>query len=138
LKRFSQLSNAAGQKILKFIKSLKDCTKKINSIHTVTLAAKLNSYFIKDILLITIKTNKMQTINTRPVYKIAEEILNDWAAPHFAARPYLAAMLTINSHCENYGQDTAKSIILYFLSNSTTYRGSKAQELKKELKTLIK
>lgn len=80
----------------------------------------------------------MQTINTRPVYKIAEEILNDWAAPHFAARPYLAAMLTINSHCENYGHDTAKSIILYFLSNSTTYRGIKAQELKKELKTLIK
>jgi hypothetical protein len=74
----------------------------------------------------------------RPVYKIAEEIKNDWANPYFGARPYLAAMLTINNELENYGQDTAKSIILYFLSNATTYRGSKAQELKKELKTLIK
>jgi len=117
---------------------LKGCTKKINSIHTVTLAVKLSLYFTKDIFLITIKTNNMQTFNTRPVYKIAEDILNDWTAPHFAARPYLAAMLTINSHCENYGQDTAKSIILYFLSNATNYRGSKAKELKKELKTLIK
>ena len=74
----------------------------------------------------------------RPVYKIAEDILNDWKAPYFGARPYLAAMLTINNEHEQYGQDTAKSIILYFLSNATTYRGSKAQELKKELKTLIK
>jgi hypothetical protein len=73
----------------------------------------------------------------RPVYKIAEEILNDWTAPHFAARPYLAAMLTINNEQEQYGQDTAKAIILYFLSNATTYRGSKAKELKKELQKLI-
>lgn len=80
----------------------------------------------------------MQLINKRPIYKIAEEILNDWTAPHFAARPYLTAMLTINNEHEQYGQDSAKSIILYFLSNATNYRGSKAQELKKELKTLIK
>ena len=80
----------------------------------------------------------MQLINKRPVYKIAEDILNDWKAPYFGARPYLAAMLTINNEHEQYGQDTAKSIILYFLSNAANYRGSKAQELKKELKTLIK
>lgn len=81
----------------------------------------------------------MKTETTkRPVYKIAEEILNDWKAPNFAARPYLAAMLTINNELEQYGQDTAKSIILYFLSNSITYRGNKAKELKKELKLLTK
>lgn len=78
----------------------------------------------------------MQTIK-RPVYKIAEEILNDWTAPHFAARPYLAAMLTINNELENYGQDSAKTVILYFLSNAATYRGSRAKELKKELQKLI-
>jgi hypothetical protein len=103
-----------------------------------TLAENLNLYFTKDTFLITTKTNKMQTINKRPVYKIAEEILNDWTAPYFGARPYLAAMLTINNELENYGQDTAKSIILYFLSNASSYRGSKAKELKNELKTLIK
>ena len=79
----------------------------------------------------------MQTIK-RPIYKIAADILNDWPAPYFGARPYLAAMLTINNELENYGQDTAKNIILYFLSNASSYRGSKAKELKKELKTLIK
>ena len=78
----------------------------------------------------------MQTIK-RPVYKIAEEILNDWTAPYFGARPYLAAMLTINNEHEQYGQDSAKTVILYFLSNATTYRGSKAKELKKELQKLI-
>jgi hypothetical protein len=133
-----QLNSAAGPKGLKFIKNLKGCTKKINFIHMDTLAAKLNLYFIKDTFLITIKKNKMQLINKRPVYKIAEEILNDWQAPYFGARPYLAAMLTINNELENYGQDTAKTVILYFLSNASTYRGSKAKELKSELKTLIK
>ena len=103
-----------------------------------TLAENLNLYFTKDTFLITTKTNKMQTINTRPVYKIAQDILNDWQAPYFGARPYLAAMLTINNELENYGHDTAKSIILYFLSNASSYRGSKAKELKNELKTLIK
>jgi hypothetical protein len=133
-----QLNSAAGPKGLKFTKNLKDCTNKINSIHTVTLAEKLNLYFTKDTFLITTKTNKMQTINSRPVYRIAQDILNDWTAPYFGARPYLAAMLTINNELENYGQDTAKSIILYFLSNASSYRGSKAKELKNELKTLIK
>ena len=79
----------------------------------------------------------MQLINKRPVYKIAEDILNDWQAPYFGARPYLAAMLTINNELEQYGQDSAKTVILYFLSNATTYRGSKAKELKKELQKLI-
>ena len=75
---------------------------------------------------------------TRPVYKIAEEILNTWDRPNYAARPYLAAMLTINSHDENFGYDSAKNVILYFLSNATTFRGGKAKELKNELKQLIK
>ena len=74
----------------------------------------------------------------RPVYKIANEILNDWKAPYFGAKPYLAAMLTINNELENYGHDTAKSIILYFLSNASAYRGDKAKQLKAELKNLIK
>ena len=78
----------------------------------------------------------MQTIK-RPVYKIAEDILNDWTAPYFGARHYLTAMLTINNELEQYGQDSAKTVILYFLSNATTYRGSKAKELKKELQKLI-
>jgi len=73
----------------------------------------------------------------RPVYKIAADILNDWNRPNYAALPYLTAMLTINNEQEQYGCDTAKSIILYFLSNAGTYKGIKAKELKNELKTLL-
>ena len=79
-----------------------------------------------------------QQTTKRPVYKIANEILNNWNKPNYAARPYLAAMLTINDITELHGYDTAKSIVLYFLSNASTYRGSKAKELKNELKNLIK
>ena len=74
----------------------------------------------------------------RPVYKIAADIVNDWNRPNYAALPYLTAMLTINNEQEQFGQDTAKNVILYFLSNAGTYKGPKAKELKTELKTLIK
>ena len=74
----------------------------------------------------------------RPVYKIAADIVNDWSRPNYAALPYLTAMLTINNEQEQFGQDTAKNVILYFLSNAGTYKGPKAKELKTELKTLIK
>jgi hypothetical protein len=80
----------------------------------------------------------MENTIKRPVYKIAQDILSDWKAPNFAARPYLAAMLTINNEHEQYGHDTAKNIILYFLSNASTYRGIKSKQLKNELKLLIK
>jgi hypothetical protein len=80
----------------------------------------------------------MENTIKRPVYKIANDILNDWKTPNFAARPYLAAMLTINNEHEQYGHDTAKNIILYFLSNASTYRGIKSKQLKNELKLLIK
>lgn len=81
----------------------------------------------------------MKTETTkRPVYKIAEDILNSWGRPNYAARPYLAAMLTINNEDEKYGHETAKSIILYFLSNAGTFKGPEAKILKAELKQLIK
>jgi hypothetical protein len=34
--------------------------------------------------------------------------------------------------------DTARSVVLYFLSNATTWRGPKAKEIKKELKAMMK
>ena len=83
-------------------------------------------------------SKKQNSTIKRPVYKIAEDILNSWDRPNFAARPYLAAMLTINSQDENFGYESAKSIILYFLSNASSFRGPEAKILKAELKNLIK
>ena len=57
---------------------------------------------------------------------------------YFGAVPYLSAMGDLNSVDENYGMDTGKSIVLYFLSNASTYRGPQAKIVKAELKRRIK
>jgi hypothetical protein len=45
-------------------------------------------------------------------------------------------MQSLDTMNDNYGYDSAKSIILYFLSNASSWRGDKAKEIKKELKQM--
>ena len=73
---------------------------------------------------------------TRPIHTIAREIIADWRKPYFGAVPYLGAMQSLDTVDDAYGYDDARSIILYFLSNATTWRGAKAREIKAELKAL--
>jgi hypothetical protein len=75
---------------------------------------------------------------TRPIYAIANEIKQDWKKIYFGAVPYLQAMQTLNKPTDNYGADSAKSIIVYFLGNASTWRGEKAKQIKAELKAMIK
>lgn len=58
----------------------------------------------------------------------------DWQNVNYAAKPYLDAMRELNSINDNYGQDDAKSIVLYFLSNASGWRGETAKSVKAELK----
>ncbi|MDA3779887.1 MAG: hypothetical protein PF487_06665 [Bacteroidales bacterium] len=74
----------------------------------------------------------------RPLNVIAQEIVKDWNKVNFGAKPYLTAMLTLNSIKDKYIMDSGKSIVLYFLSNAGTWKGTKAREIKAELKTLCK
>lgn len=76
-------------------------------------------------------------MSLRPLRVIAREIRADWAKPYFGAVPYLDAMATMGSPTENYGLDSGKSIVLYFLANASTWRGQKAREIKVELKRLV-
>jgi hypothetical protein len=78
------------------------------------------------------------TTTTRPLYTIAAEIRKDWIKVNYAAKPYLDAMGTIGDVGASYGWDTGKSIVLYFLSNASSWRGEKAKQIKAELKNLIK
>jgi len=77
----------------------------------------------------------------RPISEIARDIKNDWSklgkgvSPY--AKPYLDAMHALNSIYDNYYQDSADSVIRYFLANASTWRGEKAKEIKKELKSLL-
>lgn len=75
-------------------------------------------------------------IPTRPISTIARDIRKEWAKVHFTAEPYLSAMFYLNSIDDMFDQDSAKSIILYFLGNAASFRGPKAKELKAELKKI--
>jgi hypothetical protein len=75
---------------------------------------------------------------TRPLWEIAEDIHATWPEPYFGARPYLEALSDLNSIEEMYGLDSARSIVLYFLSNAQTWRGPEARRIKAELKSLVK
>ena len=83
-----------------------------------------------------IKTDVMTTTTARPLYEIASEIRKDWTKVYFGAVPYLEAMATLNSIDEDYMFDSAKSIVIYFLSNATTWRGETARRVKAELKKM--
>ncbi len=66
----------------------------------------------------------------RPVPTIAREILHVWSDKvYFGALPYLLAMIA-----DDCGYDGKESVILYFLSNATTFRGATARRLKAELR----
>ena len=73
----------------------------------------------------------------RSISTIAQEIRKDCGSKvNFAAKPYLAAMLTLTNKKDMYGCDSADTIILYFLCNAGSYRGETAKRLKAELKAL--
>lgn len=77
-------------------------------------------------------------MNTRPISTIAREIQKDWGAKvNFAAKPYLAAMMQLDTISDKCGYDSAKSIITYFLCNAGTWRGETAKRIKTELKAMV-
>lgn len=75
---------------------------------------------------------------SRPIHEISREIRADWLKPYFGAVPYLIAMETLTSASDNYGCDSARSVLAYFLSNATTWRGPTARRIKTELKEMLK
>ena len=74
----------------------------------------------------------------RPLYEVAREIRKDWKNVWFGAKPYLDAMGQMQSVNDMYGMDSGVSVVLYFLSNATTWRGETARRIKKELKQMVK
>lgn len=87
-------------------------------------------------LLIMIDTT---TLPTMSLSAIANVIRRDWGAKvNFAAKPYLSAMASLESVRDSYGYDNGKSIVLYFLSNASAWRGDVAKAVKAELKARVK
>lgn len=75
---------------------------------------------------------------SRSLSQIASEIRKDWKPVNYAAKPYLDAMQTLDTMTDNYGMDSARSIVAYFLSNASTWRGEVAKAIKKELNAMLK
>jgi hypothetical protein len=80
----------------------------------------------------------MTNLKSLSISDIASLIANDWKKVHFAARPYLEAMFSLNAINDNYGFDTGRSIVIYFLGNATTWKGDLAKAVKAELKARLK
>ena len=74
----------------------------------------------------------------RPLYEIAADIRAHWAKVNYAAEPYLEAMESLDSITGMYFYETAESVVLYFLSNATSWRGEDARRVKAELRGMLK
>lgn len=95
---------------------------------------------------------QQETPMTRPIYVIASEIKADMtaaarankqqpcrASSKFAyAWPYLEALEGVVTITDRYYEDTAESVVAYFLGNATTWRGDVAKRIKAELNAMLK
>lgn len=73
----------------------------------------------------------------RPICDIAREVREVWPKVNYAAEPYLDAMESLDQVSENYYADTGKSVVLYFLSNTGSWRGEDAKRIKAELRAIV-
>jgi hypothetical protein len=73
----------------------------------------------------------------RSLSEIAGEIRGDWAKVNFGAVPYLDAMDQLSSIDDNFYMDSADSVVNYFLSNASGWRGETAKRVKSELKGMV-
>ena len=76
-------------------------------------------------------------VPTRSLSEICRDIRKDWGSKmYFGAVPYFKAMECLNNVSDDYGADSGKSVVIYFLSNASTWRGEVAKKCKAELKQL--
>ena len=73
----------------------------------------------------------------RPLHTIAADIRKTWPRVNYAAVPYLDAMHSLDKITDQYICDSGRSIVTYFLSNATTWRGDDARRIKAELRGMM-
>lgn len=73
----------------------------------------------------------------RKLWEIAREIKQDWKTLSPYAKPYVDAMGELENVAQMYGADSARSVVLYFLSNAASWRGEVAKRVKAELKAMV-
>jgi hypothetical protein len=84
------------------------------------------------------------TVITVPdsIAQIARMIDKDWAKQgkgvNYAARPYLDAMYSMEKITDPYFCDSGESVVAYFLSNATSWKGPVAKAVKLKLNKMLK
>lgn len=82
----------------------------------------------------------------RKLYQIADEAMQDmWEIKNEHPRktytycwPYLDAMRGLSELNQNYGADSAVSVVSYFLANASYWKGETARRIKAELNGMLK
>lgn len=81
---------------------------------------------------------------TRPLRAIAFDIIASMEGTLSATSntrlwtaPYVDAMGQLDTLADTYGEDSAESIVRYFLANAEGWRGEHARRLKAELRTML-
>ena len=114
--------------------------------YRINIGYKINLVVSKDTLIFDVSNNPIKSFTmsniltnekTRTISDIAWDIKKHWPKPYFGAVPYINAMRMLYDVTDNYGADSAKSIILYFLANASTFKGEDARRIKKELKDMV-
>ena len=75
---------------------------------------------------------------TMSLSEIARVCRRDWKKLYFGVVPYLNALFSMNSINDNYGMDDGRSIVAYFLSNASQWKGPIAKAVKLELNKRLK
>lgn len=70
--------------------------------------------------------------------EIAKIIRADWKNVHYTAKPYLSALETLDSINDHFFEDSARSIVCYFLANAHSWHGETAKAVKQKLHDLLK
>jgi hypothetical protein len=74
----------------------------------------------------------------RSLSMIAVDIMETWGSKISpAAKPYMQAMYQLDKITDQYYADSADSIVRYFLSNASSWRGDDARRIKAELKSML-
>ena len=79
--------------------------------------------------------------DTRKISEIAREIEDIWSRQgkgvNYAAKPYLDAMMFLDTPQSRYYLDDGADIVRRFLGNASSFKGEDARRLKAELKALL-
>jgi hypothetical protein len=75
-----------------------------------------------------------ESLQGKSLSALASIIRRDWQNPNYAAKPYLDAMRQLEHHDDNFGHDSGRSIMAYFLSNASGWKGPTAKLVKAELR----